>query len=201
MSTIIGITLSVVTLISIIVSTILVYKWRFWLYQKYGFHPFDKDECDNEDKKFDVFVSYSNDDYEWARELMAELENLGFRVCCHEGDFLAGTTISENVARVIHFSKRTLCIVSRAFMSSSICMHEFITARSFDFSYKKARLLVIMYEDVATEDMHEDIRMYVKSFTYLKRDCTFFMKRLLYRLPQKKLGNDENTPLLLNTRV
>ncbi len=56
-----------------------------------------------------------------------------------------------------------------------------------------------MFEDVDMGGMPDDIKMYVKNYTYLKRNCVMFMKRLKYRLTQKKLGVvGEETPLLMD---
>ena len=116
--------------------------------------------------------------------------------------FQVGTCIGENVERAVHYSKRTLCIVSRAFMQSTFCMQEFVTARSFDFSTRRNRLIVVLYEDVPEHELHEEIRLYIRSFTYLRRDAAFFMARLMYVLPQVRIGDldDEHRPLLSDQR-
>ena len=91
---------------------VLFWKRRFWIYMKYGIHPFERDECFNENKQADVFISYSNHDDEWSRDLMKQLKARGYKLCCHEEDFMAGVSIAANVDQGVHTSNRTVCIVS-----------------------------------------------------------------------------------------
>ena len=56
-----------------------------------------------------------------------------------------------------------------------------------------------MYEDIEENELSEDIRMYVKSYTYLRRNSKFFIRRLMYRLAQAKLGEmGEDDPMLVD---
>ena len=99
--------------------------------------------------------------------------------------------IAANVEQAIHKSKRTVCVVSHNFVTSPICLSEFDTARSFDIAYHKHRLIVILFPDLQVCDMPDNIKVYVKKFTYLKRNSPMFMKRLMYRLAQNKQGEVE----------
>ena len=59
----------------------------------------------------------------------------------------------------------------------------------------------MLLEDIQDHPLQDNvIKMYVKNYTYLKKDCALFMKRLKYRLAQEKLDREanENTPLLGN---
>jgi len=92
---------------------------RLWvkLYKRWKFHPFERDECDGEDMDYDVFLCCSSEDYEpHGRTILAQIESKGYRVCYHERDFLPGTLITENIARSIERSKRTLCLLSHNFL-------------------------------------------------------------------------------------
>ena len=44
---------------------------------KYVRHPFDQDESLNGYKVHGDFISYSNEDYKWARWLLEKLEDQG----------------------------------------------------------------------------------------------------------------------------
>ena len=48
-------------------------------------------------------------------------------------------------------------------------------------------LIVVLCDDVSTEDLDEDMHLYLKTNTYLSRDCHWFWKKLRYALPQKPL--------------
>ena len=153
----------------------------------------------------------------WSRLLMKRLKQRGYKLCCHEEDFLPGVGIAANIEKAVHYSKRTVCVVSRNFIDSPICLSEFDTARSFDMCYNKNRLIMILYEDIPKENLPESITTYIKSYTYLKRESAFFIKRLMYMLAQNKMGifgdaidngenqiqrnhnaNEINLPLLVN---
>ena len=115
----------------------------------------------------------------------------GYRLCIHELDFNVGATIAANVDQAIHQSKRTLCVVSRNFIRSPICMSEFDTARSFDLAYNKNRLIMVNFDDMEEEEMPEQIQQYIRIYTYLKRDSPLFMTRLIYMLAQGKMGQED----------
>ena len=48
-------------------------------------------------------------------------------------------------------------------------------------------LIIVLCEDVSTEDLDEDMHLYLKTNTYLSRDCHWFWKKLRYALPHKPL--------------
>ena len=49
--------------------------------------------------------------------------------------------------------------------------------------------------------MPEEIEHYVRSYTYIARGSTFFTKRLLYRLTQEKMGQEEEGWIMVNDDV
>ena len=167
-------------LILIMVSILVAWRWRFWLYLHYELHPFDRDECARENKVYDVFVSYSNDDDEWARDLMKQLENCGYKLCCHELDFEVGRPIAYNVEKAIEESKRTICVLSRNYCQSDICLYEFNSAMNNDMWVNKHRLIMILLDEMPIAEMSEPIRVCIKRYTYLKGNSPFFLKRLRY---------------------
>ena len=59
-----------------------------------------------------------------------------------------------------------------------------------DFQVLKDRtnyLIIVLCEDVSTEDLDEDMHLYLKTNTYLSRDCHWFWKKLRYALPHRPL--------------
>ena len=195
----IGGSLAIGALILAIITFFSVRAFRFQFYVKYGWHPFDRDECDNEDKDFDVFISYSNHDDEWSRALIGYMEEKGFAVCFHERDFQAGMHINVNIEMAVAKSKRTMCVLTRNFIRSPICMAEFNIARSYDVQNNKHRLILIMYEDMPHDDLPDEILNYIKSYTYILWRSAFFYKRLMYQLPQRQIVQEpigELTPLM-----
>ena len=114
-----GIAGSIVFSILFIVGVALfaAYRLRFVLFKRWKFHPFDRDDCVGEDMEFDVFLSYSSDDYHPdALKLVDILGNEGYKVCFHERDFQPGDTIENNLTRAIERSKRTICLMTINFI-------------------------------------------------------------------------------------
>ena len=70
-------------------------------------------------------------------------------------------------------------------------MAEFNTARSFDVRYNKNRLIMVLYEHIAAEEMREEVTNYIKNITFIARGTPFFCKRLMYCLAVNKLGPEE----------
>ena len=61
---------------------------------------------------------------------------------------------------------------------------------SLSFQVLKDRtnyLIVILCEDVSSEDLDEDLKMYLKTYTYLSRDSSWFWQKLRYVMPQRPL--------------
>ena len=112
----------------VLLNTFLVFlfrKFRIHIYKYVKLHPFDKDECENEDMEFDLFLSCANDDRVSGRHMLSYIEEQGYKVCYHERDFLPGTPIFENIGNAINRSKRVVCLISNHFIKSGYCMAEF----------------------------------------------------------------------------
>ena len=162
---------------------------RLYRWSRYKLHPWNLDECDNEDKEFDVFVSYATEDESWILGLVGELETRGFKVLFHMRDFEAGMTILENVTNAVAKSKRTICVLSPNFVASSWCSWEFITVLNDDIDQHRRRLLLVVKERVAWDNLSLAMRHYMRDFTYIDAESRYFMDNLLYSLPVKRLGS------------
>ena len=64
---------------------------------KYVQHPFDQDESLNGYKVHGDFISYSNEDYEWARW---QLEGQGYTIT---NRFQCSISLNTNIAYLINF--------------------------------------------------------------------------------------------------
>jgi hypothetical protein len=79
--------------------------------------------------------------------LKLEKEN-NFKFCIHSRDFMPGVDISENITNAIHFSRRTLCFLSKAFLESEYCMYEIQMARMESISRGgETVLFIVLLED------------------------------------------------------
>ena len=122
----------------------MVYTRRFLFYIKYDLHPFDRDECINEEKRFDVFLSFSSDDKEHEKALKDYLKLRGYRICDYLKDFIIGENIFDDVENAIICSKRTVYVVTRNFIESKFCMFKFGMAVNVDMLANRKRLIIIM---------------------------------------------------------
>ena len=58
-------------------------------------------------------------------------------------------------------------------------------------------LILVLCEDVSVEDLDEEMRPYLRTNTYLRRDSRWFWEKLKYAMPQKpllELQRDRNLP-------
>lgn len=116
-----ALTASLTTVGGVIVAALAIvltiYRFRFLLFVRWKFHPFDRDECEGEDMEYDVFLSAcSEDERDHVNRIIDSLESLGYSVCYHTRDFNAGETIENNMRRAVERSKRTVCVVTDNFI-------------------------------------------------------------------------------------
>ncbi|XP_062606172.1 toll-like receptor 1 [Saccostrea cucullata] len=141
-----------------------------------------------EDKEFDAFVSYSNDDQEWVCNIFDEnkhdrLVNLKF--CMHQKDFIPGKTIFENIVKCIENSRHTVIVLSENFLKSNFCMWEFQEAFQQSIVERKRHLIIILLEDIPDKNLPNDLKRCMKTFTFIRKDDKIFADRLLYSLSYK----------------
>ena len=120
--------------------------------------------------EFDMFISYSSEDYEIGREgVMDELESKrGLRCCIHERDFRAGESIPYNIAKGIRESKRTVLFLSKRFLASEWCMYELNIARMDALHTGRKVILVLKLENIPNKTLPIDILDVIDLYTYLE---------------------------------
>ena len=68
---------------------------------------------------FDAFVSYADKDRGFVIDLVKSLEKEhNLKLCIHHRDFIPGTGIADNITNAIHYSRRTVCIMTSTFLES-----------------------------------------------------------------------------------
>ena len=179
---------------------VVVYRYRVKVFAKLNLHPFDVDECQNEHMAFDAFVSCAWPDDELARAIVDRLEggnaegadHRGYRVCYHTRDFPLGGVILRSIQQSIERSKRVICLLSGAFLSSEFCMLEFRTAWQWNLLHRRHRLIVVKCPGVdealkaAERDAVpgvEDVRMFLSTYTYIEHGSDDWWQKLLYAMP------------------
>jgi hypothetical protein len=66
----------------------------------------------------DVFVSYNQADRAWAEWIAWQLDHLGWRVLIQAWDFVPGTNWTNSMQEGIRRAKRTLAVMSPAYLKS-----------------------------------------------------------------------------------
>jgi len=191
---------------------VILYRCRVEVFATFNVHPFDVDECDHEDMAFDAFVSCAWPDDDLAQEIVDRLERGsaeegdrgGYRVCYHTRDFPLGGVILRSIEQAIEHSKRVICVLSGAFLSSEFCMLEFRAAWQLNLQRGKHRLIVVRCPGVnealtaAERDAVvgvDDVRMFLSTYTYIERGGSStdndWWQKLLYAMPINRLPNDD----------
>nr|XP_022311578.1 toll-like receptor 2 isoform X2 [Crassostrea virginica] len=107
------------------------------------------------DYHFDVFVSYAESERQLFIPSLRMLEkDLDLRFCIHSRDFMPGVIIHENITNAVHYSKQTVCFVSKAFLKSEYCMYELQMAKMEGIRRGTEDALLIVLVDGDIEDLH-----------------------------------------------
>ena len=182
----------------------IFYRCRVKVFAKFNVHPFDVDECKNENMSYDAFVSCAGAEDDLAREIVDRLRGRnaeeedrdGYQVCYHEDDFLPGRPILSNIEQAIEHSKRVICLLTTNFLRSGYCMLEFRAAYSWNVRHKRHRLIVVkcpgVDEALAAAERDavpgvEDVRMFLSTYTYIEHGSDDWWQKLLYAMPINRL--------------
>uniref|UniRef100_A0A182MYV6 TIR domain-containing protein n=1 Tax=Anopheles dirus TaxID=7168 RepID=A0A182MYV6_9DIPT len=179
------------SLVIILTLVLFVFRqeMRVWFHSKFGVRLFyrnadiDKNE---RDKLFDAFISYSSKDETFvAEELAPMLENddPSYKLCLHYRDFPVGAYIADNILQAVESSRRTIMVLSENFIKSEWCRFEFKSAHHQVLRDRRRRLIVILLGEVPQKDLDPDIRLYLKTNTYLQWGDKLFWEKLRFALP------------------
>lgn len=185
-------TLSGLFLIILITLLIFIFRQevRVWFHSRFGIRLFYRDTTANDkherDKLFDAFISYSSKDEAFVVEHLApvlENEDPQYKLCLHYRDFPVGAYIADTIVQAIDSSRRTIMILSKNFIKSEWCRFEFKSAHHQVLRDRRRRLIVILLGDVPQKDLDPDIRLYLKTNTYLQWGDKLFWQKLRFALP------------------
>lgn len=125
---------------------------------------------------FDVFISYSREDWDWVKNtLLPNLSCEGYRVCVDFKDFVPGTEISENILNSIYKSKKTIVVLSKYFLNSVWGQFELQQAHYKAMTQRKDTLIILKLDscNVPRKLMGKIFLDWTSS-----TDKSFFWKRL-----------------------
>ncbi|XP_054270825.1 toll-like receptor Tollo [Macrosteles quadrilineatus] len=204
--------LLIVTLVAssfIIVFTLIVFiyrqEMRVWFHSRFGVRLFYKTseiEMDDRDKLFDAFVSYSSKDEAFvAEELAPMLENGDppYKLCLHYREFPVNGYLADTIVQAVESSRRTIMVLSENFIKSEWCRFEFKSAHHQVLRDRRKRLIVILLGEVPQKDLDPDIRLYLKTNTYLQWGDKLFWEKLKFALPD--VPNNQRTRSNHNNHV
>ena len=176
-----------------LILTLVVFRYRdtikVFVFTRFNWHPFDRRDDSDPSKIYDAFVSYSGNDYKWVMDtLRVRLENHDppFKLCIDQRDFEIGAPILENILNSINQSKRVIVVLSRNFAKSNLCLLEFRAAHQKVLEDRMNYLIIILFDDVDMAELHDEIKLYMRTNTYLSVSNRWFWEKLVYTLPQNR---------------
>ncbi len=102
---------------------------------------------DPQQYRYDVFISYSQDDHEWVWQwLLPRLEAAGLSVCLDDSCFELGAPKAEETERVVRESRRTLVILSPGLVASQWDQFEALLVHAQDPAASGRRLIPLLLE-------------------------------------------------------
>ncbi|XP_019363509.1 PREDICTED: toll-like receptor 2 [Gavialis gangeticus] len=125
-----------------------------------------------ENKTYDAFISYSENDASWTKEnLLEKLETKGFKICYHERDFKPGHPVLGNIFYCIENSHKVLFVLSPSFVNSCWCQYELYFAEHRVLNENQDSLIMVVLEDLPPNSVPQKfskLRKLLKRKTYLK---------------------------------
>lgn len=152
-----------------------------------------------ENKLFDAFVSYSEQDAGWTKEyLLEKLEADGFRICYHERDFKPGHPVLGNIFYCIENSHKVLFVLSPSFVNSCWCQYELYFAEHRVLNENQDSLIMIVLEELPADSVPQrfsKLRKLLKRKTYLKWSPQEHKQKMFWRQLEAVLKTT-NEPLV-----
>ncbi|XP_041360248.1 toll-like receptor 13 [Gigantopelta aegis] len=160
-------------LLTILIVVIISYRYRWHLrYLLYMFNNRRREEDPqvNEDQfLYDIFVVYSSEDSDWVLDrLVPKLEeDLGFRVCVHERNFVPGKLIVDNIMASIDSSKRIMVVLSNSFSQRDWCQFELNVVQRHVLEKGQDLLVVVVLEQLNNRHLTPTMFTMLQTTTYI----------------------------------
>ncbi len=109
--------------------------------------PAEKPEPLPDEFSYDAFISVSEADRAWVfKEVLPRLEKAGLRVCLDFRDFDRGAQWLHEVERAVLTSRKTLAVLTPAYLANEWAELEYTLARSLDPASRRRRLIPLLKE-------------------------------------------------------
>ena len=187
--------------ITLVVLLVFIYRQpvRVWCHARYGVRLWTAGSgvAGPDSKLFDAFLSYSAKDDAFVQQMLATNLEYGsptYKLCLQHRDCPSGGGaygLSETISQAVDSSRRTVMIISPNFIKAEWCRFEYKSAlhQLFGSSRHKCqskqtkRLIVILIGDVTQKDLDADLKLYLKTNTYLQWGEDGFWDKLRFALP------------------
>ncbi|XP_066501725.1 toll-like receptor 22 [Hoplias malabaricus] len=175
--------------------------YAYYLFLAFLYDSKKKQKHQQHGFQYDAFISYNIQEEPWVvEELVPNLEGKqGWRLCLHQRDFEPGRPILENIMDGIYNSRKTICLISCAYLRSNWCSKEIQMANFRLFNEQKDVLILVFLEDIPIHQLspYHQIRQLVKKKTFLKwpkpgEDTRVFWQKLKQALETKEDLNKQN---------
>lgn len=155
-------------------------KYSYYVFRSWFGEQWRRIRDAEENCKFDAFISYNSSDEKWVMDqLLPNLEGnrSSFKLCLHHRDFELGRDIVDNIVSAVYSSRKTICVVSRNFLTSEWCSLEIQLASYRLFDEHRDVLLLVFLEPISERllSSYHRMRKVMLKKTYLQwpgSDCT-----------------------------
>src|SRR5574341_443858 len=121
--------------------------------------------------KYDVFISYSHKDEEWADKVLRQhLDNAGLKVCIDYRDFEAGKMALLNMQDSAKQSKHVVLILTRNWLNSEWSLFEALVGGTKDPAGLQKKLVPLLCEAGIEKDINDFIAMRTW-VDFTRKDC------------------------------
>ncbi|XP_052803727.1 toll-like receptor 4 isoform X1 [Mya arenaria] len=118
-----------------------------------------------------LHLNFRDHDLHFIRaDIIPRLEGRGMKLCVHQRDFLPGIPIQDNIVDAIRTSKKTVVILSKAFIKKQWCIFEFNMARMESIGNRECVngcLVIVLYENVPTKELPLEIMDWMDNHSYI----------------------------------
>jgi protein toll len=99
------------------------------------------------------------------------------------------------ITNSIDQSRRTIVFLTKKFIKSHWCKHEFRAAQVESFNERRNRIIVITHGNVEeTDDMDDELRAYLRLHLYIKYNDARFWDKLRYAMPHRMNPDERQSP-------
>ena len=169
------------------------------LFIYFGFHPFDKDEKD-EDEDLDCVIIHSKLLTDWVLENVVaplEADDKAYVVCEIARDFVVGFSYQENICSIVRRSKRMILILSEEFLVDSDIVKIAWNEAQEKIKDMRTNYAIVVCHEISLKTIdNKDLKRYIKRGRYISTHNKLFIEKILYRMPQFEKDQNRKLPNL-----